>query len=217
MAENVAAAVGDHGERSGCGAGCSAGASAAAIICAAAFCHATRPSRGEGASSIDGQVILRFAGGIILYTLTFELLKQVDLLVVKGNAAVLGGEELGQVMVGQYSAAMDFARVPYFLVMGISLVLFPMLSTVAFAGDNDAVKRYIHNATRFTFGLAAVTSAGIFVAAPALLPVLFGAAYEACGSDPSDPLPRTDGICARDHHHEHLKRARDLWPGDWSL
>ena len=123
-------------------------------------------------------MILRFAGGIILYTLTFELLKQVDLLVVKGNAAVLGGEELGQVMVGQYSAAMDFARVPYFLVMGISLVLFPMLSTVAFAGDNEAVKRYIHNATRFTFGLAAVTSAGIFVAAPALLPVLFGAAYE---------------------------------------
>ena len=61
--------------------------------------------------------------GIILYTLTFELLKQVDLLVVKGNAAVLGGEELGQVMVGQHSAAMDFARVPYFLVMGISLVL----------------------------------------------------------------------------------------------
>ena len=154
-------------------------ASAAAIICAAAF-FATRRVRREARAprSIDGQVILRFAGGIILYTLTFELLKQVDLLVVKGNAAVLGGEELGQVMVGQYSAAMDFARVPYFLVMGISLVLFPMLSTVAFAGDNEAVKRYIHNATRFTFGLAAVTSAGIFVAAPALLPVLFGAAYE---------------------------------------
>ena len=60
-----------------------------------------------------------------------------------------------------------------------------MLSTVAFAGDNDAVKRYIHNATRFTFGLAAVTSAGIFVAAPAFACAL-GAAYE-----PAVPILRS--------------------------
>ena len=154
-------------------------ASAAALISLIAYLT-TRGLRQRAMQprDIDGQNILRFATGIIMYTLTFELLKQVDLLVVKGNASVLGGGEIGQMMVGQYSAAMDFARVPYFLVMGISLVLFPMLSTVAFAGDADAVKRYIHNATRFTFGLAAVTSAGIFVAAPALLPVLFGAAYE---------------------------------------
>ena len=154
-------------------------ATAAAVISMAAYIVTMRIRReAQEQRSIDGQKILRFAAGIIMYTLTFEVLKQVDLLVVKGNAAALGGGEVGQMMVGQYSAAMDFARVPYFLVMGISLVLFPMLSTVAFAGDADAVKRYIHNATRFTFGLAAVTSAGIFVAAPALLPVLFGAAYE---------------------------------------
>ena len=154
-------------------------ATAAALVSTAAY-FATMRIRREAREqrSIDGQQILRFAAGIIMYTLTFEVLKQVDLLVIKGNAAVLGGGEVGQMMVGQYSAAMDFARVPYFLVMGISLVLFPMLSTVAFAGDSEAVKRYIHNATRFTFGLAAVTSVGIFVAAPALLPVLFTAAYE---------------------------------------
>ncbi len=154
-------------------------ASAAAIIAIAAFV-ATRNLRKERSEQgqIDGAAIARFAGGIILYTLTFELLKQVDLLVIKSSAAQFGGGEAGQAMVGQYSAAMDFARVPYFIVMGISLVLFPMLSTGAFAGDDAAVKRYIHNATRFTFGLAAVASVGIFVAAPALLPVLFGAAYE---------------------------------------
>jgi stage V sporulation protein B len=154
-------------------------ASAAAVIAIAAF-FGTRGLRRQAneARNFDGATIARFAGGIILYTLTFELLKQIDLLVVKGNAAVFGGGELGQAIVGQYSAAMDFARVPYFIVMGISLVLFPLMSTVAFAGDSEAVKRYIHNATRFTFGLAAVTSAGIFVAAPALLPVLFGPAYE---------------------------------------
>jgi stage V sporulation protein B len=154
-------------------------ASAAAIIATVAF-FATAKLRSERREqgTIDTGAIARFAGGIVLYTLTFELLKQVDLLVIKSSAAQFGGGEAGQAMVGQYSAAMDFARVPYFIVMGISLVLFPMLSTVAFAGDEAAAKRYIHNATRFTFGLAAVASVGIFVAAPALLPVLFGAAYE---------------------------------------
>ncbi|MDE0881452.1 MAG: oligosaccharide flippase family protein [Myxococcota bacterium] len=162
-------------------------ASAAAIITTAAFFATGRLRRDASAErSVNAQAIARFAGGIILYTLTFELLKQVDLLVVKGSASGLAG---GQAMVGQYSAAMDFARVPYFIVMGISLVLFPMLSSVAFSGDQDAAKRYIHNATRFTFGLAAVASVGIFVAAPALLPVLFGAAYE-----PAVPILRW--LCA---------------------
>ena len=103
-----------------------------------------------------------FALGIFSFTLAFELFKQVDLLSAKAMASSLGVGEAGQILVGQYAAAVDFARVPYFIVLGISFVVFPMLSEAAFSGDDSRIHDYIRRAFRFTLGLATVSALGDF-------------------------------------------------------
>ena len=141
---------------------------------------ATKKLRRAGLGPLDhiqpGEM-KRFALGIFSFTLAFELFKQVDLLSAKAMASSLGVGEAGQVLVGQYAAAVDFARVPYFIVLGISFVVFPMLSEAAFSGDDSRIHDYIRRAFRFTLGLATVSALGILIAGPGLLPKLFGPAY----------------------------------------
>jgi stage V sporulation protein B len=125
----------------------------------------------------DPKQMIRFAGGIGLFAVTFELLKVLDGLVVKAaTARIFDAAEAGHVA-GLYAVGLDFSRIPYFLVVGISLVLFPMMSKASFAADQERVATYIRNACRFTFGLATVTAVGTLVAAPGLLPAIAGPAY----------------------------------------
>ncbi len=91
------------------------------------------------------------------FTFVLNLLMNTDLFLVK---KLISGNSSEQV--GYYTGALTISRIPYALMMTISLVIFPLISKLTSIGDREKSKKYIENALKYPFvlllGIAVVIS-----------------------------------------------------------
>ena len=134
---------------------------------------------------------LSFMAPLWLYQLCLNLVLQVDLSVLKGGAAALA-QDAGMTVVaaaehasrlaGLYRAAQTFAFVPYQLILSVTFVVFPMVSQAVSLGDEEATRRYIRAAMRFSLMVLLAVAAPIAGASAGVMRVAYPGAYLA-GAD----------------------------------
>lgn len=103
-----------------------------------------------------------------LYQLFINLMMQADLAVLKRTATEVGiaqGRSMADAaafasgLSGLYRAAQTFAFVPYQLVLSVSFVIFPLISSATSAGDHVRAQSAIRQAYRITWlGLIAIAA-----------------------------------------------------------
>jgi len=96
----------------------------------------------------------------------------VDLLLVKRHAV----GELAS-LAGLYNAAVNVAQIPYFGVVAITFVAFPLISASTFGHDLERTRRYVQSSFRYGALIAVGCAAGIAGSAGPLMRLLFPAGY----------------------------------------
>lgn len=118
-----------------------------------------------------------YALPLVAGVLLFNALISVDLWMVERMVAD-GGE------VGLYTAVWNMARTPYFIFMGLSVVLFPGLSRVLAAGDADKARRQVAEAVRLFLLLVLPLAAVAATTGCGLMGLAFSEAYAPHRSGP---------------------------------
>jgi stage V sporulation protein B len=131
---------------------------------------------------------LSFMAPLWLYQLCLNLILQVDVTLLKrtvaeilqhgGTAANVAAETASR-YVGFYRAAQTFAFVPYQLIISVAFVIFPMVSQALSLGDEDAARRYIRAALRFSLLVLLGIAAPFAGAASAVMRLVYPSAYTA--------------------------------------
>jgi len=167
-------------------------ASAAMIIMAVAIWRVSRDlpdgPRAEG--------LYRFAAWVMGYTLVFNLMFKLDVLMLKplavemyqqaqwlaGDSALFGWlharavEVSADGLLGTYGLALNISRVPWQATIAITFVVFPMVSEATFAADRERTRLYIRQTLRYSMilvGAAAVVLVAVPEAVFGLLPAAF--------------------------------------------
>lgn len=177
------------------------------LIPAAALVAFRRPKeiavvapKSAGAASTLGSH-LSFIFPVILSQVVLNLLLQADTNTLRGfatRAAVAEGLEptAADVLVGAYNAGQLFGFLPYQLLIGITFILFPMLTKAHADGDREAVARFVATGVRVALivgGLVVAVSAGL---AKNLLLLVFPANFSELGGDAAELLMLGLGLFA---------------------
>ena len=110
------------------------------------------------------------------YTLVFNLIFKLDLLMLKPAAfATLGAGESDRLM-GIYNLALQVSRLPWQVTIAVTFVIFPLLSEATFAQDEEKSRTYIRQTLRYLLILVGAACAGLF-ALPQTVTSLFPASY----------------------------------------
>ncbi len=165
-------------------------ATAAAIIMIIA---AWRVGRDLGDGPTDRRLYV-FGAQVMLYTLVFNIIFKLDVLLLKPaaaalfepvaagwvpNSGVFAGMRAAAVgassdaVLGLYGFAQAVSRVPWQATIAITFVVFPMVSEVTFQEDREKTRLYIRQALRYSMlmvGAAAVVLAAVPQAVTGLLP-----------------------------------------------
>lgn len=124
-----------------------------------------------GGPGVGAVRLLLFAGPLSLYALASVGQFSVDILFVKAFSGV-------QADAGLYAASQNLARIPYFLVTGLAVLVLPALAGSAREGK-DVAARTAQQALRVTV-LAVVPIAALLAGtAPGVLDLLYGSEYAA--------------------------------------
>jgi O-antigen/teichoic acid export membrane protein len=134
---------------------------------------------------------IAFVAPLFLYQLCSNLMLQVDTALLKGTVAAMlqsSGSAAGVAAdtasryVGIYRAAQTIAFVPYQLLTAVAFVLFPMIAHAVQLGDEDAARRYIRAALRFSLLMLLLVAAPVAGASAGAMRVVFPADYVAGAS-----------------------------------
>jgi PST family polysaccharide transporter len=126
----------------------------------------------SGPGSVDTRTLIAFARPVILFTVAFGTLMNLDLLVVKA----LGTSD---VQVGFYTAASTIAKVPFFVFSSLAVVLLPTVSAAARAKDTGLAEA--REAIRWTFLVSLAIAFAVAPLATPVLRVLYGDRYADSG------------------------------------
>lgn len=128
----------------------------------------------QGAPSPWRQVY-GYAAQVMAYTLIFNLIFKVDLLMLKPAAhQLLGGGE--DQLIGIYNLALQVSRLPWQVTIAVTFVIFPLLSEATFSQDDTRSKLYVRQTLRYMLILAGAASAGL-LALPQTVTALFPESY----------------------------------------
>lgn len=117
---------------------------------------------------------LNFWFPLFFYTLITNFIMRVDLYILQAITAriargegltIKGAELLSNTLSAYYAYAQKLAFIPYQLILSITFVAFPLVSSATFQGDIEKAKDYIKTALRFSF-LMVVGGALVFAANP---------------------------------------------------
>ncbi|MEZ4327824.1 MAG: oligosaccharide flippase family protein [Polyangiales bacterium] len=131
-------------------------AGAAGAICLAALLVVGIGKPGEGTPL---RTWLAFLAPVWLYQGFLNGILQIDIQVLSRTLSELGREagmaqaaasENAQTLVGYYRAAQTFAFVPYQIILSMTFIVFPMVSRATASGDEEAARRTIKGALRFS-------------------------------------------------------------------
>lgn len=106
--------------------------------------------------------LLRFQVFTMAFTFVTTFIARADLQILK--AFTPGEADAVNVATGDYYGAQQFSAIPYQLVFAITFVLFPLVSGAA-GRDQNALRGYIANTTRYASLIAAIVVA-LFVSCP---------------------------------------------------
>lgn len=146
---------------------------------------------GKSGGEIPLKRWLVFMAPIWLYQAALNGMLQIDLQVLKRTATELAlaqgmtsdpATDLADVLAGYYRAAQTFAFVPYQLILSVTFIVFPFVSRATSLGDQEATKRYIHGATRFSLLVLLAIATPIGGAASGVMRIAYPEAYLA-GAD----------------------------------
>jgi len=137
----------------------------------------TRDLRRAEESDHPAAGLAAYALPLVTGVLLFNALISVDLWMVERVVAVDGE-------VGLYTAIWNMARTPYFIFMGLSVVLFPGLSRVLAAGDAEKARRQVAEAVRLFLLIVLPLVAVAATTGSGLLGLAFSEAYEPLRSGP---------------------------------
>lgn len=122
------------------------------------FISGRREARGHLAVS----ELLRFQVFTMAFTFVTTFIARADLQILK--AFTPGSGEAVDYATGDYYGAQQFSAIPYQLVFAITFVLFPLVSG-AVGRDDNALRTYIGNTTRYASIIAGIVVA-LFVSCP---------------------------------------------------
>ncbi|MGD8863576.1 MAG: polysaccharide biosynthesis C-terminal domain-containing protein [Myxococcales bacterium] len=157
-------------------------AAAASVLLVALFVVGTG-ERGEQAPLKHWAALM---APLWLYQLCLNLTLQVDLAVLKRTVAALSldagalaaaAAEAASRLAGFYRAAQTFAFVPYQLIISVTFVVFPMVSQAVSIGDDEATRRYIRGALRFSLIVLLAVAAPISGASAGVMRIAYPDAY----------------------------------------
>lgn len=152
-------------------------ASLAVLALSTGFVLWTRPAGLPGAPPGPAPPMVQFAGLLVAFTLSVNLLQGADLFILK-LLTPAGREDV----VGTYSGALLVARVPFSVMNAAALVLFPLVASLDATGDAETTRAYLEKAARLCLGLLVFMSAVGCAAAPEILALVFPEEYgEAAG------------------------------------
>ncbi|MCA9541457.1 MAG: oligosaccharide flippase family protein [Myxococcales bacterium] len=166
-------------------------AAAFIIMCLAAW----RVGRGLADGPTDRR-LYAFAAQVMLYTLVFNFIFKLDVLMLKPLAVEMYSQAAGWLpgghlgdwlharavegaadgLLGIYGLALNISRVPWQATIAITFVVFPMVSEATFADDRDRTRLYIRQTLRYSMilvGAAAVVLVAVPQAIFGLLPAAF--------------------------------------------
>lgn len=85
--------------------------------------------------------------------------------------------------VGYYRAVLNFARLPYQVIIAATFVIFPLVSRSTFERDRAATARYVRTTVRYSLMVAAVIAAVLAANPGPFLQLIYQADYAAFGSE----------------------------------
>jgi stage V sporulation protein B len=113
--------------------------------------------------------LIRFAAPVLMYALMSQLLMSVDLWSVKYF--------LGEEASGYYNTASILARIPFYLLAGLSAAMLPTISSGISAGAVEQVRSRIRDATRFSLMVLIPVAVLLTVYSRQITALLFKARY----------------------------------------
>ncbi|MFH1808578.1 MAG: oligosaccharide flippase family protein [Pseudomonadota bacterium] len=117
--------------------------------------------------------LLLFAGSVMLYQGSLNALMSADLLLVKRHVTAVDAG-----LAGVYNAAVNVAQLPYFGVLAITFVAFPLISATTFSEDRATTARYLRTAFRYGALIAIAVSAVVAGSAGDVINLIFPRGYE---------------------------------------
>ncbi len=133
------------------------------------------PSLGDGEPQ---RRLYAFGAQVMLYTLIFNLIFKLDVLMLKPAAiALLGTAENADSLLGAYGLALQFSRLPWQATLAITFVIFPLVSEATFAQDREKTRLYIRQTLRYSLLIIGIPAA-VLTAVPTAFIGLYGAEYQ---------------------------------------
>jgi stage V sporulation protein B len=133
----------------------------------------TRP----GQQTFSAWRIVKFMGGMVVYTLLINLALNYDLLILRYFAGAAAPGAPADTLAGTYEAVRNLALLPYQALLVVTFVIFPLVSRATFAEDRTATAAYIRQTFRYALILGAALAVVLSARPAALLGVLYPAAY----------------------------------------
>ena len=143
------------------------------------------PQRGPSRPGSVRQM-LRYMGWLMVYMAAINALMFLDGWWLKRlctEAASSLGSTAAEVkrgvdsLVGVYGAAQTVARLPYQLILAVTFIIFPLLSTPALRADQARTRRYVATTLRYSLIVMVTMVAGVGVRPEATLRLLYQAEY----------------------------------------
>lgn len=126
-----------------------------------------------GSGRVELPAMAKFTGLLLLFTGAVNLLVAADLLILQKFVT----SEAQKDLVGFYSSANLVARVPYSVMVAVSLVMFPLIATLHARDDQAQISRYVTATTRVCLVVLVFMSSVGASSAPEVQKLLFPAAY----------------------------------------
>jgi O-antigen/teichoic acid export membrane protein len=132
------------------------------------------------------QRMFSYMAGLMLYMGAINALMFLDGWLLKRlctEAATHAGSAAAEVkqgvdaLVGVYAAAQTVARLPYQLILAVTLIIFPLLSSPTMQADQERWRRYVQTALRYSLVVMVAMVAGLGVRPQATLRLLYPAEY----------------------------------------
>jgi len=117
--------------------------------------------------------IIRYELAIIGLAFLINLMMNLDLLMLKALTSI----EESNLAAGYYTSALTIARIPYQLLMGLNLALFPFIASHSKEGNREEVGNHIRKGIKLYFGLLLIAAVGISSSPEATIGLIYPIEY----------------------------------------
>lgn len=141
-----------------------------------------------GQDEITSRRYLSFWFPLFFYTLIINLIMRTDLYLLQAitsriafhnGMALHTAENLSNTLSAYYSYAQKLAFLPYQIILSITFVAFPLVSSATYSGDMESAQRYIKTAFRFAFILVVGVAIVLFANPSGVIYVILPQEYTA--------------------------------------